>query len=102
MRGKGDPTITTERLYGMVAELLHVGLKEVQDIVIDDSWFDAERTPPGYDQEDGDRAYLAPTGALSLNWNAVGIFLRPGDSRRRQGHRWRWSPPATSSSWRAG
>nr|WP_255671689.1 D-alanyl-D-alanine carboxypeptidase/D-alanyl-D-alanine-endopeptidase [Corallococcus sp. AS-1-6] len=76
VRGKGDPTITTERLYGMTSELLHAGLKEVQDIVVDDSWFDAERTPPGYDQEDSDRAYMAPTGALSLNWNAVAVYVR--------------------------
>lgn len=79
VRGRGDPTITTERLYGMVSDLLHAGLKEVGDVVVDDSWFDAEREPPGYDQESGDRAYLAPTGALSLNWNTIGVFLRPGE-----------------------
>ena len=80
VRGKGDPSITTERLFGMVNDLFHTGLREVQDVIVDDSWFDAERTPPGFDQEDSDRAYMAPTGALSLNWNAVGVYLRPGDS----------------------
>jgi D-alanyl-D-alanine carboxypeptidase/D-alanyl-D-alanine-endopeptidase (penicillin-binding protein 4) len=80
VRGKGDPSLTTERLYGIVAELVHAGLKEVQDIVVDDSWFDAERQPPGFDQEYGDKAYLAPTGALSLNWNTVGVYLRPADA----------------------
>src|SRR5262245_57828187 len=79
VRGKGDPTLTTDRLYNAVSDLLHFGLKEItSDIVLDDTWFDAEREPPGYDQEHGDRAYLSPTGALSLNWNAVGVFLRPG------------------------
>jgi D-alanyl-D-alanine carboxypeptidase/D-alanyl-D-alanine-endopeptidase (penicillin-binding protein 4) len=81
IRGKGDPAITTERLYGIVGELVHAGLnKELQDIVVDDSWFDAERAAPGFDQESGDRAYLAPTGALSLNWNTVGVYLRPGEA----------------------
>ncbi|MDY7226909.1 D-alanyl-D-alanine carboxypeptidase/D-alanyl-D-alanine endopeptidase [Hyalangium rubrum] len=79
VRGKGDPSITTERLYGITAELFHTGLREVQDIIIDDSWFDTERTPPGYDQEESDRAYMAPTGAVSLNWNATAIYLRPGE-----------------------
>ena len=79
VRGKGDPTMTTERLYGVVSELFHAGLREVQDIIIDDSWFDPERTPPGYDQEESDRAYMAPTGAVSLNWNAAAIFLRAGE-----------------------
>ncbi|MBN1207906.1 MAG: D-alanyl-D-alanine carboxypeptidase/D-alanyl-D-alanine-endopeptidase [Myxococcaceae bacterium] len=78
VRGKGDPSMTTERLYSITSELFHTGLREVQDIIVDDSWFDAERTPPGYDQEESDRAYMAPTGAVSLNWNATAIFLRPG------------------------
>ncbi len=67
VRGRGDPSINTDRLYGIVSELMHAGLKDVQEIVVDDSWFDAERLPPGFDQEYGDKAYLAPTGALSLN-----------------------------------
>lgn len=79
VRGKGDPSVTTERLYGMVSELLHEGLHEVEgDLVIDDSWFDAEREAPGFDQEDTDRSYMAPTGAVSLNWNTVGVYLRAG------------------------
>jgi D-alanyl-D-alanine carboxypeptidase/D-alanyl-D-alanine-endopeptidase (penicillin-binding protein 4) len=80
VRGRGDPSITTERLYGIVSELVHAGLKEVQEIVVDDSWFDPERLPPGFDQEYGDKAYLAPTGALSLNWNTVGVYLRPAEN----------------------
>lgn len=78
VRGKGDPSITTERLYGIVGDLLHAGLKEVQDVVVDDGYFDAQREAPGFDQESGDKAYLAPTGAVSLNWNTIGVFLRPG------------------------
>ncbi|MBL8919922.1 MAG: D-alanyl-D-alanine carboxypeptidase/D-alanyl-D-alanine-endopeptidase [Myxococcaceae bacterium] len=80
VRGRGDPTITTERLYGITADLVHAGLKEITDgIVLDESYFDGERTAPGFDQETGDKSYLAPTGALSLNWNSVGVYLRPGD-----------------------
>ncbi len=78
VRGKGDPSITTERLYGIVGDLLHAGLKEVQDVVVDDGYFDAQREAPGFDQESGDKAYLAPTGAVSLNWNSIGVYLRPG------------------------
>jgi len=84
VRGKGDPSITTERLYNIVSELWHSGVREVNgDIVVDDSWFDGERTPPGFDQEDSDRAYMAPTGAVSLNWNAVGIYLRAGEGGKK-------------------
>lgn len=78
VRGKGDPSIVTERLFGIVGELAHAGLREISgDIVIDDSYFDVERLAPGYDQESSDRAYMAPSGAVSLNWNSVAVYLRP-------------------------
>ena len=76
IRGKGDPSITTERLHTMASELVHLGVREVGDLVLDDSWFDSERLSPGFEQEVSDRAYTAPTGALSLNANAVGVYLR--------------------------
>jgi serine-type D-Ala-D-Ala carboxypeptidase/endopeptidase (penicillin-binding protein 4) len=76
VRGKGDPTMTTERLYQVVGELKHLGLHELSDIVLDESYFDAERLAPGFEQETTDRPYTAPTGALSLNANTVGIYVR--------------------------
>ncbi len=76
VRGKGDPTMTTERLYQVVGELKHLGLREVSDIVLDDSYFDAQRLAPGYEQETTDRPYTAPSGALSLNANTVGVYVR--------------------------
>ncbi len=80
VRGGGDPSINTERLYGIVSEILHTGLKEIAGggLVLDDHYFDEVRIAPGFDQEDSDRAYMAPTGALSLNSNSVGIYLLPG------------------------
>jgi len=76
VRGKGDPSMTTERLYQVVSELKHLGLHDVSDIVLDDTFFDTERLAPGFEQETTDRPYTAPTGALSLNSNAVGIHIR--------------------------
>ncbi len=78
LRGKGDPTLTTERLWAFAADLQHLGLKRVGDLVLDEGWFDAERTGAGFDQESGDHGYLAPAGALSLNFNTVAIHVAPG------------------------
>ena len=76
VRGKGDPTMTTERLYQVVGELKHLGLHELSDIVLDEGYFDAERLAPGFEQESTDRPYTAPTGALSLNANTVAVYVR--------------------------
>ncbi len=83
VRGKGDPTMTTERLYQVAGELKHLGLREVSDIVLDDSYFDAARVAPGFEQETTDRPYTAPTGALSLNANAVGVYVRSAGAGAR-------------------
>ncbi|MGI5865074.1 MAG: D-alanyl-D-alanine carboxypeptidase/D-alanyl-D-alanine endopeptidase, partial [Myxococcales bacterium] len=81
VRGKGDPSITTEKMWGLANELYFAGLRSVSgNLVLDDSYFDGDRIGPGFDQEDSDRAYMAPTGALSLNWNAVGVYIGPGET----------------------
>ncbi len=79
VRGRGDPTITTERLLSVVHALKLQGIKRIDGrIVVDDSLFDGVREAKGWEQEDSDRAYAAPVGALSLNFNTVNVWLRPG------------------------
>jgi D-alanyl-D-alanine carboxypeptidase/D-alanyl-D-alanine-endopeptidase (penicillin-binding protein 4) len=80
VRGTGDPTLTTERLFHVAGELVARGLHTVKgDLILDDSYFDTATEPPGWEQESQwDRAYAAPLGALSLNQNALAIYLRPG------------------------
>jgi D-alanyl-D-alanine carboxypeptidase/D-alanyl-D-alanine-endopeptidase (penicillin-binding protein 4) len=81
VKGKGDPSLVTERLWAIAGDLAHLGIRRVGDLVVDESFFDAERFGPGFDQESGDKTYLAPTGAASLNWNTVAVHVAPGDRR---------------------
>ena len=41
VRGRGDPSVSTERLDGLVSDLWHRGLREVRDIVLDDCYVGA-------------------------------------------------------------
>jgi len=79
VKGRGDPSINTERLLAFAADLWHRGVRQVDEIVLDDTWFDSERWGPGWEQETSDKAYAAPVGALSLNHNAVAIYVAPAD-----------------------
>ena len=79
VKGRGDPSINTERLAGLVADLWHRGLRSVGDLVLDDTQFDRESWGPGWEQETSDKAWAAPVGALSLNHNAVAIYVIPAD-----------------------
>jgi len=85
VRGKGDPTLFTERLWAIAGDLAHLGIRRIGDLVVDESFFDGERSGPGFDQEAGDKSYLAPTGAASLNWNSIAVHVAPGDRRGQRG-----------------
>jgi len=79
VKGKGDPWILAERLWTMAGELQHLGVRTVRgDLVLDDSYFDGEVAGPGFDQEQGDKSYLAPPGALALDLDTVAIHVSPG------------------------
>lgn len=80
IRGQGDPSLSTERLYRIARQLRHMGLREVQgNLVADESYFDSVYDGPGWEQDDSDRPYMAGAGALSLNLNAVEILVFPGE-----------------------
>ncbi|MCM2283057.1 MAG: D-alanyl-D-alanine carboxypeptidase/D-alanyl-D-alanine-endopeptidase, partial [Bdellovibrionaceae bacterium] len=79
LKGGGDPSFVSENMWFLVNELTRTGIVTVEgDIVVDDSRFDSIRI--GQDRENTrvDRAYDAPIGAMSMNWNSVNVFVRPG------------------------
>lgn len=80
LKGGGDPGFVSETMWFLVNEFVRTGIKTVDgDIVVDDSDFDGVRTDSSREPERVDRAYDAPVGAMSFNWNSVTIYIRPGD-----------------------
>ncbi len=81
VRGGGAPDLVAERLWFAARALARAGLREVRgDLVADESYFDDERRPAGWPAPSVDRAYNAPVGALSFNFNVVSVEARPGES----------------------
>lgn len=79
LKGHGDPTLVVEDLWRVVADLYAGGLRKVAgDLVVDDTFFDSQRVGPGFEQKSEDLPFRAPNGALSLNYNAVGVHVFPG------------------------
>jgi D-alanyl-D-alanine carboxypeptidase/D-alanyl-D-alanine-endopeptidase (penicillin-binding protein 4) len=79
LRGGGDPTFVSETMWYLVNVFIRSGIKTVEgDLIVDDSLFDKLRFDPSRQKERVDRAYDAPTGAMSFNWNSVNVFVRPG------------------------
>ncbi len=80
LKGGGDPSLVSERMWMLVNELVRSGIKSITgNIVVDASFFDDERTPESRPVYLKDQAYNAPLGALSFNFNTTTIFVRPGD-----------------------
>ncbi len=78
LKGGGDPSFVSEKMWFLVNEFLRTQNAAIKDIVVDDSLFDSVRFDESRESTRVDRAYDAPIGAMSFNWNAVNIFVRPG------------------------
>lgn len=80
LKGGGDPSFVSENLWFLVNNLRRTDLQSIEgDIIVDDSLFDEVRYDESRQEERVDRAYDAPVGAMSFNWNSVNIFIRPGE-----------------------
>lgn len=78
LQGGGDPSFVSENLWYLVNEFSRSEIKEIKgNIVVDDSLFDKVRFDESREKQRVDRAYDSPVGAMSFNWNAVNIFVKP-------------------------
>ena len=79
VKGYGDPTLTTESMFGLVNEVALAGIRRIEgDLVVDDTFFDDVHEGPGWEEETGDPAYAAPIGAFSVNFNTFVLRVLPG------------------------
>jgi len=80
LKGGGDPSFVSENMWVLVNNFLRTRIKSIDgDIVVDDSLFDQSRFDSSRQEQRVDRAYDAPTGAMSFNWNSVNVYIRPAD-----------------------
>ena len=91
--GSGDPSLVSEELWRLVHNLyVETGLRAVRKrIVLDDTYFDREWKPEAWGGGNPLRAYTAPVGALSFNFNAVRFLIGPAPSSPVA---LRWDPPS--------
>jgi D-alanyl-D-alanine carboxypeptidase/D-alanyl-D-alanine-endopeptidase (penicillin-binding protein 4) len=79
LRTVGDPSLDHTALWSLANELAIIGVKKVTGaLIIDDSFFDTDSTPPAFDQKKEDAYFRAPVGAASLDYNAVTVWVQPG------------------------
>jgi len=78
LRGFGDPSLNADDLHAMARELHDRGVRRVDDILVDQKFFDDKTTPPGFEQKPSEwAAFRAPVSALAIDENTVSLTVRP-------------------------
>ncbi|MDH3729306.1 MAG: D-alanyl-D-alanine carboxypeptidase/D-alanyl-D-alanine-endopeptidase [Myxococcales bacterium] len=86
LRAAGDPSLGYRALFALAQALRLRGVDRVEQIVIDDSYFDRETLPPAFDQQPGETAaFRAPITAFSVDHNSYVVHVGPGPKVGAQG-----------------
>ncbi len=79
--GRGDPTLTADKLWRLVRDLKTDGLVRVAgDVLLDDTYFSGSPLIAGWSRTvdlDEGPSYFAPIGALAAEFGGVTVVVRP-------------------------
>ena len=84
LKGGGDPSFVTEVMDELIGKVQRFGIRRVTgSLFYDESYFDTDYYSDGRQNRRVDRAYDAPVGGLSYNWNSMTIYIRPALTKSR-------------------
>jgi D-alanyl-D-alanine carboxypeptidase/D-alanyl-D-alanine-endopeptidase (penicillin-binding protein 4) len=81
LRGLGDPSLNQADLVELARDLADRGVRRVDRLIVDASFFDDQLLPPAFDQQPGEVApFRAATGAVSVDVAAYSLRILPGSA----------------------
>ena len=95
--GRGDPTISSNSLKEIVQELEQQGVKSIEKLIVEDSYFSTPRINPTWEWSDLYSYYATSVSSLVLNQNTIALTLLP--QQLGQPVKYRWSNPVSSRQW---
>lgn len=96
--GRGDPSLKNEQLELLAKQLQQKGIRRVNKLIGNDSYFKGEAVEPSWMWEDVQFYYGAPVNSLMLNENAAVIRLFP--QRVGRPLLLKWDNPIDASGWK--
>jgi D-alanyl-D-alanine carboxypeptidase/D-alanyl-D-alanine-endopeptidase (penicillin-binding protein 4) len=79
LKGEGDPSLTFADLLSLARRLTDLGVRRVENILVDGSAFDDQILPPAFEQQPGEVAsFRAAVAAVSVDRNAYELRVAPG------------------------
>jgi D-alanyl-D-alanine carboxypeptidase/D-alanyl-D-alanine-endopeptidase (penicillin-binding protein 4) len=86
LRGHGDPSLEESDLWRLANALVNLGLSSVEELLVDQSYFDEQFVPPAFEQQPDEwAAFRAPISATALARNAIALNVlarEPGTPAR--------------------
>ena len=84
LQGRGDPKLVVERLWLLMRELQHAGIRRIGgDIVLDHSAFDVPPVDPASFDGDPLRPYNARPDALLVNFKTFTLKITPDEAQKQ-------------------
>jgi D-alanyl-D-alanine carboxypeptidase/D-alanyl-D-alanine-endopeptidase (penicillin-binding protein 4) len=81
LRGEGDPSLTSADLVALAGALRARGAQRVGKVLVDQSAFDDQFVPPGFEQQPNEwAAFRAPVSAVAVDRNSVLVAIDPTTS----------------------
>lgn len=96
--GQGDPSLTTAHMGVLARRLQQRGIRQVNLLIGDDTYFRGAALNPNWDPDDTLTGYGAPVNSLMINQNAIGVTLFP--QRVGQSLRVQWDDPSDAQDYR--
>lgn len=96
--GRGDPSFKNQQLTILAKQLYQKGIREIDKLIADDSYFQGEVIHPSWEWEDVQFYYAAPVNSLIVNENAAVLFFLPqavGKPLKIE-----WANPIESYGWK--
>ena len=78
LKGYGDPFLVTERVWQLLRNIRHEGIREISgDLSLDDGWFEiGDYDPAAFDRQPL-RAYNVAPNALMMNFKVIRYLFEP-------------------------
>lgn len=75
--GRGDPTLTESDLIRLGQSIAQRGIRQVNQLVLQDTYFPGFATNPTWEWGDAQADYAVPVNSLIVNQNAVTVQVAP-------------------------
>ena len=97
VQGRGDPTISAESFSNLIALLKQKGVKQIEQLIVDDSYFDRPTINPTWEWFDIYSYYATSVSSLIFNHNSVTLTLLP--QKLGQPVKLVWSDAIAAKQW---